>query len=666
MTAALCLDSETALIVPGRQAPPLVCVSWADDSDVGLEHRTDAKSRVKKALDSDLILTAHNAAFDFAVFCAEWPDLMPQIFDVYESDRITCTRIRERLNHIALGVLGKFERVDGGFVHLGYSLEDCTRRHLGFQLEKDEWRLRYGELIDVPLTFWPQGAKDYAMNDALAGYGVYARQEEDPRYLEDQYRQSRAQFWLYLMRAWGVHTDPEGVREFARRIQREYDEIAQDMIAFGLMRMDRKTGRPGSRNVKAVQQRVIAAYAAIGVDVFDEENELLTGGGKTGNKQVKTDADVCERSRDPILKKYADLSSLKKTLSSDIPLLLEGITTPIHPGYEVLVQSGRTACHADEQDRGGNLQNLPTEIKWKKDVAGKPVFDERGRCIITDGGMRECFVPREGKLFAIGDYSAFELRTWAQVCLKVLGQSRMAEVLNTPNADPHCEIACRILKIPYAEAYADYKQNPNGRVYLPRQTGKCVNFGKPGGLGAERLVDYARKNYNVIISLEEAYELSDFWKESWPESGPWFDWIDAQTSAATPVIKQLFSNRYRGNVGFTDAANSFFQGLAADAMKAAGFLIAKACYVDQNSVLFGARPVLTVHDEFVVEVDDDQYAAEATEELAHLMIKGASPFLPDVPPEVEPLLARRWSKAAKPVRDANNRLIPWDLPRRDP
>ena len=43
-----------------------------------------------------------------------------------------------------------------------------------------------------------------------------------------------------------------------------------------------------------------------------------------------------------------------------------------------------------------------------------------------------------------------------------------------------------------------------------------------------------------------------------------------------------------------------------------------------------------------------------------MMVKGANEFLPDVPAKAAPLLARCWSKGAKPRFDANKRLVPWE------
>lgn len=658
MRSGIALDCETELIVPGRLAPPLACLSVARATDdYELFHHAESREVVEALLESDELLVGDNVAFDFCVFAAKWPDLLPLIFEVYAADRVSDTEIREKLNHIAMGVYRGFLTSDGKTEKLNYSLADLARRHLGVELDKGEggWQLRFGELRDVPIDWWPQEAKDYAIGDVVATLAVWQRQEQDPRFLEDEFRQTRAAFWLQLMSCWGMIADPEGVREFARRTQQKYDAIAEGLKAAGLMRAD------GTRDTKAVKRRVVDAYVQkafreFGVEVASVETKLvvehkqvknriyvdghqaktfieMTAGGKTGKCQPKTDADVCEHSGDPVLEKYAELSSLKKTLSTDVPLLEQAVRTPLKVRYESLLATGRTASVP-------NVQNLPTEV-----------------------GVRECFRPRPGCVFAVADYSQFELRTWAQVCLSCLGTSKMAEALNSnPPRDCHIALAHRILGISYEEALADYKRDPHGRVYKPRQASKAANFGFPGGLGVDNWREYARKNYKVDVEPEKAVEIKGYWEETWPESRLYFDWINCQVEAPVPAIKQLFSNRYRGDLRFTEAANGMFQSLAADAAKAAGFLIARACYIEPDSPLFGCRPINFVHDEFVVEVTDDERAHDAAVELARLMVVGASPFLPDVPPTAEPLLCRKWSKSAKPMYE-NSRLVPWDFPR---
>ena len=425
----LAFDTETERIRPGCLAPPMACASFAMGDACELVHHTEAREHVVAALESDVVLVGHHIAYDMAVSAAAWPDLLPLIFEVYAVDRVTDTMLREKLLHIAQGIYRGYPRTDGSWVELEYSLAAVVKRRLKVDLVKGEWQLRFGELRPLPLSLWPDEAKEYALGDAVASLAVWEHQEVGRKYLEDEFRQARAAFWLYLMSCWGLHTDEGGVRAFAKKTQQKYDDIAEDLVVVGLMR------ESGSRNMKAVQERVSAAYAK------KKQEVPLTDGGKTGNKKPKTDADTCDRSGDSVLVQYAKLSSLKTLLSTYIPLLKTGVHTPIQARFESLLETGRTSSSP-------NIQNFPTEE-----------------------GVRECFVPRPGKVFAIGDYSGMELRTWAQVCLHLFGKSEMAKALNE-GIDPHTKIASMILNIPYEQAVAEYEEDPHGRVYLPRQSGK--------------------------------------------------------------------------------------------------------------------------------------------------------------------------------------------------
>lgn len=595
MTEPIAFDTETALLAPGLLAPPLVCVSIAHEDGTELVHQADALDWIVALLESDRVLVGHNVAFDFGVVASKWPELMPAIFAKYERGEVTDTLLRQKLVDIASSSRG----------FKSYDLEELARRWLRRRLDKSTWRLRYGELHDVPLSFWPKGAKDYALEDARTTLDLWREQERaQDMHLADQYRQARAAWWLHLMSAWGLRTDPEAVDKLATRLQRDYDEIVERLIEAGLVRPS------GVRDTKAAAARMIAVCP----------DAPLTPKGKP-----KLDRDTCEAVGDPLLEDYAELSGLKKKIGTDIKLLRRGL---IQTRFNTLLETGRTSSSP-------NVQNLPRK-----------------------GGMRECFVPREGKVFAAADYSGFELRTVSQVILYVLGiRSKLAEALNA-GFDPHLEIARRVVGCSYDEGLARLDAGDD-EIDLARQTGKVANFGFPGGLGIARFVHYARKSYGVILTEEQAADLKRYWLEAWPEFVEYFKWISNQCESGPAKIEQVFVQRYRGGCSYTEASNSLFQGLAADAAKAAGFKIAKACYVDTSSPLFGARPVNFVHDEFIVEVDDNEAASEAAEELARLMVEGASRFLPDVPPLAEPYLMRRWSKKAKPIRNDNGRLVPW-------
>ncbi len=643
-------DTETALFGPGRMAPPLSCVAWMQEGVGGLlDHEECKEWFIERLKDPECLHVGHHIAYDMAVLSAEHPELLPLIFKAYRENRVTDTMLRQMLLDNAIGRFGgrwveqynaKHEREDK-FIKIFYSLDDCYFRATKKRLDKDSWRKKYGGLRGVPIHAWPDGARRYPLDDVRATDAVYVWQDhlnkqiidgytsidaghvEEPEPLADQFAQARAAFWIQLMSVWGIRTNPDRVDEVEVFVIAELDKIRGTLKESGLVRAD------GTRNLDAASQRMVSAMNG-------EGNCKKT---KTGRVQLTEEA--CRESGDPLLIDYAELTSLSNVLSKDIPALRQGKILPIHSSFRSLVATGRTSSSSP------NIQNI-------RRLAG----------------IRECFVPRPGKVFLDCDYDCLELRTLAQTCLTLLGKSRLAEIINE-GQDPHLMFAAELMHISYQEAK---ERKEDADVQEMRQLAKAANFGFPGGLGIETFIKFAQ-GYKVFLTEEEARVLKNNWFKAFPEMEDYFALISKYTKEDKDEgfahIEQLFTKRLRGETTYTAACNSYFQGLGADATKAAGFQIAYECYVDKTSPLFGCRIVNYIHDQFLVECDEDR-AHEAAFRLARVMEEYANPFLPDVPAKVgSPMVTRCWSKDTKQVWDRprkrddgtidiNARLIPWD------
>jgi DNA polymerase-1 len=647
----LCFDTETPLTRPGCKAPPMACMTWHEAGATAprILHGKDphAKEEFRDwLLDPNQLLVGHFVAYDMSVAATTWPDLIPLIFAAYEADRVTDTMLREKLWDIATGAFRGFRDDRGVWRKHDYSLEAVARRRAGIVLKKDGWRLRYGEFMDVPLDKWHEAAavkiaeardllaagsddKDlraiadggpeevtaYPLQDASATLAAYLSQERsrkesnvDP--FADEFRQARASWWTTLMSAWGLRTRAEGLEVLKLQTEQEIAKLDAELMAAGLVRSD------GSRDTKVATARMLQVMG-------DKYRKTKTGG-------VSLDRDACKESGDDLLTAYGERSVLKAVGDKDVPMLAAGVHLPVHTRIDIAA-SGRTTSSAPNVQ---NLRRLP--------------------------GIREAFVPRPGKVFAQADYPGLELRTLAQVCLDLFGHSALGDMLNA-GKDPHLAFAATLLGISYDEAKENKKRKD---VDNARQVGKVFNFGSPGGLGAEKLVLFARKTYGVDLTVDDAKRHKQTWLRTFPEMRDFFkhvgDLCDNARGEAT--ILQLRSNRIRGGTPYTAACNTYFQGLGSDATKAAGFAIAKACYVDRASPLFGSRIVNYVHDEFILETDDTPAAHDAAHELSRIMREAANVWLPSVPfaaPDPEPLLMRVWSKDAAAVTDAAGRLVPW-------
>lgn len=672
---AIALDTETFLIEAGLLAPPLVCVSFCTTDENGAPNPPGLMDRdaglafvenlLTNAVKQDYHLAIHNAAFDMAVFCVERPSLIPLVFKAYDAGRIHCTKVRDQM---LLNARGEMKADDEG-QKTGFTLADVVKRRFEVDIsdsknDPNAWRLRYGELDGVPLHEWPDDAKTYAKDDSLWHLAVFLHQEQERAeggvdHLADEPGQNRAAFALHLMSMQGVLTDAAAVEALEAHLTVTVAEAEEKLKLSGILKgksaKKRDTGLievSWSKDTAKIKALVEASFDAAGIPVPRTPPSSTAPDGN-----VKMDEETLRATRHPDLLVLADSASDSKLLTTYVPALKgldskgkqRGLVLPgrgylIQPGYNCLVSSGRTSAYQP------NVQNPPRK-----------------------GGVRECFVPRPGYWYLSVDYAFIELCTWAQTCIDLLGFSKLADAIKA-GMDPHVDMGVEILR---AEGHPEmtYKDGDYAHVNKARKAGatwakdarqlaKAANFGFPGGLGAASFCAYAKATYGVDISEEKAKDLKRIWRGKWTEADAYFNHISALQAEAfnQPFAVTLPRTGFvRGGCTFTSACNTYFQGLAARGAKEAMWEIAKACYVENASVLYGCRPVLFLHDEFILEVPANvPDAHDASVALSALMVEGMQKFVPDVPVAVEPTLMKRWHKEAGPVYDAKARLVPWE------
>jgi DNA polymerase-1 len=248
-----------------------------------------------------------------------------------------------------------------------------------------------------------------------------------------------------------------------------------------------------------------------------------------------------------------------------------------------------------------------------------------------------------------------------------------------------------MLGISYPEfmlAYKDKTHQNHKYFKAMRQAAKAANFGFPGGMGAAKLVLAQRKmglrfcqtmrsdlepcgsekvtqwkGRDVTPICKNCVRLADElrfqWLKKWPGMTRYF--YHAQHLAETGSAEQFVSRRVRGGLEFSSAANTLFQGLAADGAKFALRQVTRACYDStQGDFLFArCRPVLFAHDE-IVSILAEGSAHLTAPRKARIMIEAMRQYTPDVEIKAEPALMLRWYKDAEPVFDEQGRLIPWE------
>ena len=708
------LDTETHPLTRGRGVGRVVCASLAWRGDlpiclpegarvgpgpggtmVALLDRRGAREVWASQLAAPaggVEWVAHNAAFE-VLGLAELVggtalDVSLELLDAQRPAAavpwMTCTWIRERLIAIAHGDLQ-------GASKDHFALAGCVQRYLGVDISEGKgkaakcsacggsglrggactvclgfgwvgpWRLRYHQLDGVPLVDWPDEAAEYAALDAAYALLVAEAQDEAAPTpagpvvwggrVVDEGPQLAAAVAFDLAAAWGVCIDAPRSEALGTVVEATQARAAALGVEVGFIRgadgvaaaaPAEKRGRPGSTSKKALGELVARCFGPVA---------KLTPTG-----QVVTDRDTLLASGDPLLRRYAEMGEELTLAKTYLPTLREGVALgPV---------GGRPGAPAGPMTSRPNALVATGRASWRDPNWTNPP---------REGGFRECVVPRPGCVFVAADYAAIEFRALGQICLWE-GFGRTIVDAFIAGIDPHSDFAARLRGVPYVDFCALVTAGDT-QAKRERDIAKGVNYGLPGGLGAERLVDHLAHNGVELHpdrgeAIEEAWRLKRAFPAQWPEMGPYFD-LHARLTADGQrfTLAQYVSCRLRGGVGYTDGCNGRFQGLAADGAKAAFFRATRSA-VSGRGPLAGARPVLYLHDEIIVEVPcgdgvwapmDRDHLSDAGARLEEIMVSEMARYLPDVPIEAEPAAMLRWRKGPKTVRDTRGRLVPCDL-----
>jgi DNA polymerase I-like protein with 3'-5' exonuclease and polymerase domains len=377
---------------------------------------------------------------------------------------------------------------------------------------------------------------------------------------------------------------------------------------------------------KITQARVEALWAAKG------QKLPLTKPSKTFPQgQTSTAGKVLRDSKDPALILLADYQSHDKILSTYIPrYVAKGVDRPITADWNVLVESFRISCAKP------NLTNPPRA-----------------------GDVRGCFKARWRKLYVSADLDQAELRSWSEVCLKMFGYSTMADAF-LKGIDPHLKMGAELLGIPLDEAIDRYSKGDK-KVEDARQFAKEPDFGLIGGMGVDKFIERAALK-GFFLSKDEAKRTIETWKRTWPEARAYLQYFENHYSKPGLIVHPI-TGFLRGGCGYSDGANHLFQHLTAISVKQALWDVSKECYTDTKSILYGARPIIDMHDELFGEVDEEKGHLSA-KRWGQVMRAGVEKWIKHVPVKCTPVLTRRLHKGAKPVFvddpsvEGGKRLVP--------
>ena len=652
------------------------------------------------------VFANHHIPFDFSALCHFDNSLIEDVFAMYDDRLVEDTTLRESLMDIAAGSLGFWRdgrrTAAGKQVKKKYALDSLVEFYFGREMSgKNTVRLGYHGLHNVPLADWTDEERDYPVDDTVeTGLLYFAQQADVAEDKEDgkipnSPQQARTHWALYLSTLWGIRTDKKRVQLFKHELEVTFKVLTRALECVGFVRSAEEKGKTGSKNMGEIKRAILGLADACGFEPLltdaaekdkvtahtlkDTEDPLkylstskeaisdLTEAAGFGlgsideGEEGEDDGDsemsplalglllakslieemgekeVTQETKERSLPLVPLHMSVQKLLKTYVPVLESGFYNCINPECRPLMATGRVSYAKP------NLTNLPRAP-----------------------GVRECFIARPGYTLCTVDYEALELHTLAQVCLNLVGHSRLADVLNS-GMDPHLLFATdHFLKdVSYEEGKLIRKDEAHPmhcQVVGARDRAKGGNFGYPGGLGAAKFVKYL-KGSGITITLEEAKEIKRLWLLQWPEMRDYFRYINSLTYVDDDgdeyiSIEQLYSGRVRGRMRYPAACNTTFQGLAADGAKEAVYRLQRECYFPGGS-LYGSRLLVFPHDETIME-----HPIESAHERAFIqrdiMVNTMHEFTPDVRPKAEPALMHRWYKGAAERYDENGRLVEWE------
>lgn len=385
-------------------------------------------------------------------------------------------------------------------------LSAVARDTTGVEVDKtDPYRFRYAEIIGRDWDGLEPGFFEYAVKDAIVTLPAYLALRDRATALADGFgayspdvlpgarerfglltesMQVQKAIALAVVTRNGMRLDPGMLRQLETDLRVRLDAGVRRVRAScpdlyktddrGRLVLAEKTQVPAKRNDVLIAR---LAEVAAGLKTKCSTEVAIPLTVKTGKLTTSGRVWSEYRNHDPFLRDWLDVEDAAKSLSFFTNL--NGYT--VHPRYTVLVRTGRTSCSAP------NIQQIP-----------------------RDGGFRLVFVASPGHLLLSVDYSFIELRTLAAHCFLRYGRSALADVIKA-GVDPHAHTAALMLGVPIDE-FLSWKtdQTRKAEFTAARQAAKAINFGVPGGLGAESLREYARTTYGVDMTPDEARSRREF------------------------------------------------------------------------------------------------------------------------------------------------------------
>jgi DNA polymerase I-like protein with 3'-5' exonuclease and polymerase domains len=302
----------------------------------------------------------------------------------------------------------------------------------------------------------------------------------------------------------------------------------------------------------------------------------------------------------PVVAKLLEYRTMQKALTSYGHNVIEFInpkTGRLHADFrQIGAPTGRFAC------TNPNIQQVPHAAEYRRCFMGYP----------------------QGRKLVIADYSQIELRILAEFS----GDQGFIDSFNS-GADLHRVTAAQVFNV--AQDQVTKEQ---------RDFAKRLNFGVVYGIGAQRFSMMTGLSVteaeNILRRYFATYRgLDTYLRESANRA---VTEKQARTGSGR-LVKFNFDASDRQQVSMTqrNGKNAPIQGTSADILKRALRLLNDEL---RNT---SARIVNIIHDEIVVEVDEDE-SKDIAQKVERAMCAAGEEYLTTVPVKVEWQIASEWAK----------------------
>lgn len=368
---------------------------------------------------------------------------------------------------------------------------------------------------------------------------------------------------LYSMEKAGIQVNVGALFEFLEEVRDELDSLTNKIYEAAGTTFNIRSGKQLS-------------------DILFKKLDLPKAKSTKGG-QASTSQEVLEKlsGTHPVieaLQEYRKLEKLRSAYLEPLPKLT-GADSRIHTTFN---QTGTGTGRLSSSNP--NLQNIP-------------VRGELGQ------RMRQCFVAREGCLLVSADYSQVELRVLAHCS----GDMTLRNAFMN-NEDIHARTASLL-----------YDTDMNAVTPDMRRHAKTINFGLLYGMGQRKL------SQDLNISMQEAKRFMEVYFERFQTIKEFYEKVEnfAREHAYVVTIAgrqrslpDIMSGNHQARaMAERQSINTLIQGSAADIIKLAMLAVHK----DKNLKDWGARMLLQIHDELILEVPEEN-AERAGKRMAEIMM----------------------------------------------